>query len=96
MVCSQDPQLGDSCETSSDCPDDCETGGSFPGGICTHECLANEECPAGWACVSDRGGICLKECSSTADCADAFGDQWICDTIAHQTDPGNVDVCQGL
>ena len=97
LACS-DPagEVGDHCQQTSECADGkCQTGGGFPGGICTRQCESNAECPSGWSCISKSSGICVMNCSKSDECASRFGASWLCDDEALQQGSGDVTVCIG-
>ena len=88
-------EVGDHCSDSGECPDKCQTGGGFPDGICTMECMKNSECPDGWICITKSSGICMKNCTDTSACSSEFGSNWVCDAEALQEGGGSSNVCIG-
>ncbi len=70
---------GESCVGAGDCESAlCETGGSFPGGVCTIPCDGDADCPAGFRCISRSSGICLEQCADTDECEASRGQAWQC------------------
>lgn len=88
---------GDPCVSDADCADArCETGGSFPDGVCTPSCANNADCPSGFSCISRSSGMCLRDCAATSACEAERGDGWQCRDESLQGDGGgNVMVCIG-
>lgn len=73
----------------------CQTGGSFPGGLCTRACTSNAGCPAGWSCISNSSGICMRSCSVTADCA-SLSARYVCSEESLEgSSGGRARVCKG-
>jgi hypothetical protein len=62
--------VGGACSANVDCSSTsrCETGGSFPQGMCVVNCTADVDCPTGARCISKDSGICVPECSRNDQC----------------------------
>lgn len=88
-------ETGDACTSDKDCPTMCQTGGGFPGGICTLECEMDSECPTGFVCISDSSGICMPTCTDDQSCTDARGAGWECREKSKQSGGGTANVCYG-
>lgn len=73
----------------------CQTGGGYPGGLCTRACSANGDCPSGWSCISNSSGICLRNCTTTADCA-SLSAGYVCgEQSLEGSSGGRARVCAG-
>jgi hypothetical protein len=89
-------ETGDACDSDGACADArCVLGGSFPGGICTPACTADNDCPTGFSCISRSSGMCLMNCTASADCAAARDASWQCRDESLQQGGGNRMVCIG-
>jgi hypothetical protein len=58
-VCTEDPNVCQSCGTS------CGAGYDCYGGYCLRNCVEQEDCPAGFSCVDTDAGewVCYNDCS---------------------------------
>ena len=88
-------EMGDHCGSHDDCDDMCQTGGSFPDGLCTRQCDGDSDCPSGWSCISRGSGICLRDCENSDECHDRFGSDWNCNEESLESGDGSVRVCIG-
>lgn len=64
--------VGGSCESDSDCDEDCLTGGDYPEGICSVSCATDDDCPGGTHCIDEDGGICMLACEVPSDCRGGY------------------------
>lgn len=64
-------ELGAACTTNTDCDQLCLAGMSWPGGLCSRVCEADDDCPDGAVCAEDesRGLVCVYACLDDGDCA---------------------------
>lgn len=64
------PSVGDSCETSSECPAGAICDVTAPGGYCTIDGCDSMSCPDGSVCVEfdEEESFCLEYCESTNEC----------------------------
>ncbi len=71
-----------------------EDKGSFPGGMCVHNCTDGTACPSGTACINLTANapagtqtvkVCLPRCSSSSQCRQGYS--------CMKPDPNDVDVC---
>jgi hypothetical protein len=85
--------VGGPCSDSSECADGslCESGGDFPGGMCTVACSSDSDCPEGTYCISNEGGICMLPCESKDDCREGFQ----CEGKSRESGDGEKKVCNG-
>ncbi len=84
------------CTASAQCSTGlCQTGGDFPGGLCTASCRSNAGCPTGWSCISNSGGVCMLTCAVAADCA-RLGASYACNEESLEgSSGGRARVCKG-
>ncbi len=69
----ESPTVGGPCEDDTDCVTRCQSGDSFPNGLCTRQCSANTDCPGNTVCAEgEEGGLCLLACSSDASCRGGY------------------------
>lgn len=80
------PSVGDSCETSAECPSGAICDVTAPGGYCTINGCDSESCPDGTICVefSSEESFCLEYCESSAECRKGY---------ACRTDVGPAGFC---
>ena len=80
------PQIGDSCETSAECPSGSICDVTAPGGYCTLETCDSESCPDGSVCVEFNleESFCLESCESSSECRR----EYVC-----RTDVGPAGFC---
>jgi hypothetical protein len=83
--------VGGPCTDFMDCAPEsyCETGGDFPGGVCTLDCRDDRDCPEGTACIDKQGGICLLLCNFDSDCRQGYD----CDDEDRRGASGKATVC---
>ena len=64
------PSVGDSCETSTECPSGAICDVTAPGGYCTIDGCDAESCPDGSVCVEfdDENTFCMEYCESDSEC----------------------------
>lgn len=77
---------------------DCEGGrcvDGLPGGLCTRNCVAHEDCPDGTRCTDTEApdGICLFTCTSADQCRDDVGPGYVCDTESDLVTGEDIRVC---
>ena len=62
--------VGGPCATNADCTSTsrCETGGSYPQGMCVVNCASDVDCPSGTRCISKDSGICVPSCARNDQC----------------------------
>ena len=95
-ACGSKAGVGESCVSADDCDSNlCNTGGSFPGGVCTVSCDANVDCPTGFLCISRSSGMCLRSCTSDDACEALRGADWQCREESLEEGGGNRMVCIG-
>lgn len=84
------------CTASAQCSTGlCQTGGSFPGGLCTRACTSNAGCPSGWSCISNSGGVCMRACTASSDCA-SLSARYVCSEESLEgSSGGRARVCKG-
>ena len=86
------PRVGDSCETSAECPGGAVCDVTAPGGYCLIEDCDLESCPDGTVCVefNDEEHFCLEYCEDSTECRkgyvcrDDVGDAPFCYVAAAQ------------
>jgi hypothetical protein len=86
------PVVGSACEETLDCANGstCLTDPEdFPGGMCSHPCKTQGECPEGSACVTVGNGQCVLACPDGTGCRDGLG----CKAKHNQADSGESQVC---
>ncbi|MGM0556245.1 MAG: hypothetical protein ACQEVA_07685 [Myxococcota bacterium] len=68
------PAVGDSCETSADCPGGVSCDTTAPDGYCLVPGCTRGDCPKTSICVEfDRDiSYCLESCEQDSDCRDGF------------------------
>lgn len=85
--------VGAPCMNNDSCDERlCQSGPSFPGGVCTLSCGSSNHCPSGSSCAQlESGWLCLVNCTATADCRE----QWSCESVieAGTNDESMVSVC---
>ncbi len=98
LSCSPHESAGDvvhtGCENGADCPGGrCVQG--FPGGLCTRDYTAQEDCPDGTVCADTESldGVCLFVCSTDGACVDRLGPGYTCDTETNLSTGEDVLVC---
>lgn len=67
--------IGDSCDTSNDCPSGLVCDTDSPSGYCLATgCEFDEECPENSVCVAftDSLRYCLKKCKKDSDCRSKY------------------------
>jgi hypothetical protein len=93
-----DATLGARCTRAADCADRClAAGADFPGGMCSRDCMSDDECPSESVCASPGTGVCLYSCRDDGDCSflgSVNGQKWTCQTVASSA-LTPVDVCLG-
>jgi hypothetical protein len=93
-----DATLGARCTQAGDCSDRClPAGADFPGGMCSRDCMSDDECPSEAVCATVATGVCLYSCRDDADCAflgSVAGLSWKCRTDSTGPGPGKL-VCLG-
>ena len=81
------PRVGDSCETSAECPSGAICDVTAPGGYCAIRDCDSESCPDGSVCVEfDHETFCLEYCEIDGDCRE--NDGYVC-----RTDNGPAGFC---
>jgi hypothetical protein len=90
-ACSTDSvtrDLGARCDTDSDCNGRCLPDPRWPGGMCSRDCIADNECPVTTSvCVHTPvdGQACAFACLDDRDCmfldSTVGGPQWTCQSI---------------
>ena len=85
--------VGNSCDSDLDCAprSDCLEGGDFPGGMCSHRCDFDGDCPDYARCVDVSGGHCLLECDDDRDCPADYE----CKLREREGHGGRTGVCLG-
>jgi len=80
------PHVGDSCETSAECPGGAICDVTAPGGYCTIDGCDAESCPDGTVCIAFNAEeeFCMAYCEATADCRRGY----VC-----RTDVGPAGFC---
>ncbi len=73
----------------------CQTGGDFPGGLCTRACTSSAGCPTGWSCISNSGGVCMQNCSTASDCATLNASYTCNEESLEGSSGGRARVCKG-
>ncbi len=82
------------CSVDGDCRGGrCVEG--LPGGLCTANCGADEDCPEGTICTDTEAanGVCLFPCTSAAQCVERVGSGYTCDSESSLTTGEDVRVC---
>jgi hypothetical protein len=80
------PRIGDSCETSAECPGGAICDVTAPGGYCTLDGCDAESCPDGTVCIEfdSQNSFCLEYCEDTSECRKGY----VC-----RTDIGSAGFC---
>ena len=68
------PSIGDSCESSAECPSGAICDVTAPGGYCTMDGCDSESCPDGNVCVefNDEESFCMRYCEADSDCRKTY------------------------
>ncbi len=74
LLCACAPHVGDSCETSAECPSGAICDVTAPGGYCTINGCDAESCPDGTVCIefNSEESFCLKYCEDTSECRTGY------------------------
>lgn len=68
------PSVGDSCETSAECPRGAICDVTAPGGYCYFDGCDTESCPPGTVCVefNDEEQFCMEYCEGDQQCRNDY------------------------
>lgn len=68
------PNVGDSCESASECPLGAICDVTAPAGYCTLEGCDGESCPDGSVCVdfNEHESFCMKFCEDDRECRSGY------------------------